>query len=325
MYCKRSMYCPIWYTRIRRHVIDKLANAVVPLIPLEKYHDPYQPKPEGDRALIPNPEEAEFLPPHSDKIDTRPIMLDMLQKPNVFPFTREQARIFQRAQFVTWRNNNGLGLFGYATLIGIPVLLTIFTLHIISHRNFSDVHVGNGWFLAMNFFALVVSNTLGWIYTGTWPNSASQEENRDQNNLKELQARLDDLGTYVLMEYANPDTRDAVKEKIANINIRHITEKLAACSTQTNAVKTIINYFGHVCKFVNTGSAGNITLLEMTLSTLRIPYTRGGSNGSNGSGDGASIATSEGDDTYHKAKPIFPKSSTVIPLPQPQHTDAESV
>jgi len=208
-----------------------------------------------------------YLPESSRDVDMRPVILHMLQDENTIPFTEEDAKIFQAARFATWRNDNGLGVPGYVSILLFPIIFSLFAFGAVDHHHVHHITV-----VATGFAALIFSNLASMVFTGTWPSKASDEGNRDQNTLHRLTVQFRDVAIYMLIQYKDESKRKWIAAAVDRINMERIFDHLYESTTQKGSVKTVTKMLGDVITYVKMGTTHYNSELELILMQLGLPF-----------------------------------------------------
>jgi hypothetical protein len=206
----------------------------------------------------------QYLPPESSMQDTRPLLLEYLQKPETLLYTEDQARIFLSAKRALNHAELGLGLCGYAFVILVPTVLTLFAVQLIP-SNSKNV-------LAMTVLTVIISSVASMILTGSLPHRSSNNQNIDQNVMGELKYRFDNFGKYLLIHYKNPLTRESIRQGALNIlELLEVKEKnLTDITTQKMEGPDATRFLHDTLIYIQTNHASYNSELEICLETLSL-------------------------------------------------------
>ncbi|MEI8300290.1 MAG: hypothetical protein WCG10_01590 [Chlamydiota bacterium] len=208
-----------------------------------------------------------YLPAESLTSDTRPLLLEHLQMPESLLYTEKQARVFLAAKKALIRAERGLGVCGYAFIIIVPTIFTLFSAKVI------DSNTNN--ILAMVFLGVIISNIASMILTGSLPDISSNNQNMDQNVMGELKDRFDKFGKYLLMEYTDSQKKEAIFQVCLKIlNFLDSKEKnLLTVTTQKIESPDVTKFLRDTLRFIVTGHTSYNSDLEICLKSLSLNAT----------------------------------------------------
>ena len=208
-----------------------------------------------------------YLPPESSICDTRPFILEHLQTPESLLYTEKQARVFLAAKKALNRTERGLGVCGYAFIIIVPTIFTLFSAKVI------DSDTNN--ILAMIFLGVIVSNIASMILTGSLPDISSNNQNMDQNVMGELKYRFDNFGKYLLIEYSNDQKKeDIYQASLKILNFLDSKEKnLLTVTTQKIEGPDVTKFLRDTLRFITTSHTSYNSDLEICLKSLSLTAT----------------------------------------------------
>eukprot|EP00667_Euglena_gracilis_P019885 EG_transcript_21370 len=222
---------------------------------------------------------------NKDRLDTRQATLEALGKPTCVPCTKAQAAVFQSGRQARMHTNKVLGVPGYAAITTVPIALSVLAaIPLNMYTEDGTVPLLHSTVLAacLSCFGVLIANTLGMMFTGTFPDASSGSANAEQNILAELHVRLNDLGYYLLMQSRDPEKLQTITELALRINRAQgprptgrpiqnfsldfpdtLVANLARLTTQSEQrVENVFRFMCNVVEWLCTGSTCNDSYLE---------------------------------------------------------------
>ncbi len=206
----------------------------------------------------------QYLPNESSTEDTRPLLLESLQKPETLLYTKDQARIFLAARKALSHAELGLGIWGYAFIIVVPTILTLIAAKVIPSDS-KNV-------LASTILTVVISGIASMILTGSLPHKSSINQNIDQNVMGELKYRFDNFGKYLLIQYKDPAKREAIRQATSTIlELLDVKEKnLIDVTTQKMEGPDATYFLRNTLTYIQKNHTSYNSDLEICLHSLSL-------------------------------------------------------
>eukprot|EP00667_Euglena_gracilis_P022676 EG_transcript_25371 len=162
--------------------------------------------------------------------------------------------------------NKVLGVPGYTAITTVPIALSVLAaIPLNIYTQDGTVPLLHSTVLAalLSCFSVLIANTLGMMFTGTFPDASSGSANAEQNILAELHVRFNDLGYYLLMQSRDPEKLQTITELALRINRDTLVANLARLTTQSEQrVENVFRFMCNVVEWLCTGSTCNDSYLE---------------------------------------------------------------
>ncbi len=188
------------------------------------------------------------------------MILTTLTRPDVIPFPKPFENLFRKSRRANLRADLVLGWKGYVFIVVVPTLLTYLTSYFAGVSSLDAA-------IACAVLSVVISNGCSMYFTGTAPNSWSQESDRDQQACEGLRCLVyDNIALYMLDQARSREGRERMEQVARVISVDTIRQRLMKYTTQTLQVANTLRRFTYTIDFLATGHVCHDARFEFELS-----------------------------------------------------------